>query len=933
MEQHTIQISDGDNLQELPEDRGVYESLQHEQVSLAVATNASEPRALSDSNRSSRDIKEHIPESRTQSTPVATHTFSGWLHHTITSTFSDIKQTLKSLFLFKTYREYLTSKRFSGVLKSSLAVLLCALLQLLPVTSDYLGPLSLLMTVPALLYDMNSTYGVALEYCALTIILSIIATVASGFALWTSFDHGWGLSFWMLFLILLFGWARASFQPKWTVALIIAKVTVVAVIMFGHRLPSFSLDFCYLVGLNMAIGSALCLVVSCVIFPSSSFSMLKKELRDTADTIQSASKLSTCLFVLEKENVEHIATLKAKIKTHTIRMNSLFGNAEKEIIFSNLDMKDYRYLIDCIQKMLVAVDGMLNTCLLSDDVLTRTPLVGESVGKLSDNVRDVQASLEYSLSRMRRGMCGEYLTSEKEEARTVHSNITDSKDFNYLDIERRLEECNEHVVVMIFGGEGADTWDDIFLLYFFLFSIHDLSDRVAQSLHYIERVQKKKRSLLWPATYRIDIDCVLSYVSSLFTFKKKEIHPEETWPSRVSASLRGILSSLLSPLLTDELRYGIKIALAVWFASLPEWITDWYPVWMSWRGEWAAITVTLIMTPAFGSSVLNAMFRVIGTLIGGTWAVIAFAIFELRPWGVFIMFFLFVWPCWDFAYSGRPKAKIGIIALLTYTVVIIAKYSNRNNPDYFSLYRLAYLRVIMISAGVVVMLIFDRFLWPVLVRSRLRALFCQSLHNMAHLFGRSTSFIVFNGSQEELNSLAALENQIRFSLMKCEGLILVAKSEPHLSGPLDVVAWKSMMTSLFKLLEKISYQRRSHERAWDPFIIKNFIRPLHVTRREMIAHISTCLWVIAEAVRSRTPLPDKLPDVSRVRRQLLDHHKSLPILQSKNEDWRKHGSDMIYYQAYALAHKEIVRELEQLILSAQLVVGKVDQVYPEFYKN
>ena len=95
--------------------------------------------------------------------------------------------------------------------------------------------------------------------------------------------------------------------------------------------------------------------------------------------------------------------------------------------------------------------------------------------------------------------------------------------------------------------------------------------------------------------------------------------------------------------------------------------------------------------------------------------------------------------------------------------------------------------------------------------------------------------------------------------------------------------------------------------------------------------------MLAGALRTKDPLPSRLPDAKKARNQLCNifqnhpagiwiHHTQLTnlILIVQQNLINKTKFDLIFYYSYALALKEIICELEKLEITIKSIVGESD---------
>jgi hypothetical protein len=126
------------------------------------------------------------------------------------------------------------------------------------------------------------------------------------------------------------------------------------------------------------------------------------------------------------------------------------------------------------------------------------------------------------------------------------------------------------------------------------------------------------------------------------------------------------------------------------------------------------------MMPTFGAGVKFGVYRVIGTILGATWGVVAWMASSDNHAGLFFLMLIFILPM-QYIVHNTQYPRVGVIAITTLAVVLLGK----NTDAIFDIpsdpvYVLAYKRALWVTLGVIAVFIASRAAWPYLARKELR---------------------------------------------------------------------------------------------------------------------------------------------------------------------------------------------------------------------
>jgi len=269
---------------------------------------------------------------------------------------------------------------------------------------------------------------------------------------------------------------------------------------------------------------------------------------------------------------------------------------------------------------------------------------------------------------------------------------------------------------------------------------------------------------------------------------------------------------------------------------------------------------------------------------------------------------------------------------------------------------IAYHRSTSVTVGVIWALIASRLWWPSEARRELSKGLGEFCLNMGWLYTRlvvsnsglvddTTEGDVQNGSppadentpllsksasaqlSHSIHEFMAMELHLQIKLIELQGLLAQTQHEPRLKGPFPITLYRSILTSLQTILDRLHSMRCVITREeWFTTVRRDFILPVNKERREMVGNIILYFSTLASAFRLKAPLPPYLPPAEKARERLVDAMRKLDVV--KNRD--VHGSRQLLFFAYALTMKGVTDELEYLGRTLQEAFGVIGQHVDEF---
>jgi len=366
------------------------------------------------------------------------------------------------------------------------------------------------------------------------------------------------------------------------------------------------------------------------------------------------------------------------------------------------------------------------------------------------------------------------------------------------------------------------------------------------------------------------------------------------------------------------------------------------------------------LQPCIPQTNFLSMHRILGTLLGAFTAAGIWTAFPQSPVILSIFGFFFCIPCFYYIVAKPTYATSARFVLLAYNLVCLYSYNIRDQDE--DIIQLAQHRSISVTVGVVWAGIVCRYWWPTEARRELSRALGEFCLNISWLYTRLVAFNSagddsdgFFDEDEALNQTPAAmstptecstllrHNKIRMSrsiqrfmsmelhlqlqLIELQGLLAQTQHEPRLKGPFPVKLYRSILTSLQSILDKLHSMRCVTAREeWHTTVRRDFILPVSRERREMVGNIILYFSVLSSSFRLKAPLPPYLPPAGKSQQRLVDAIRGLDVV--KNRDVK--ASRQLLFFAYALTMKGVVQELDFLGRTVQEAFGVIGEGLEEF---
>lgn len=345
----------------------------------------------------------------------------------------------------------------------------------------------------------------------------------------------------------------------------------------------------------------------------------------------------------------------------------------------------------------------------------------------------------------------------------------------------------------------------------------------------------------------------------------------------------------------------------------------------------------VVMTPTVGGTNLVAVYRIFSTILGCFTAMFLYMAFPGNMYILPVATWLFSIPNF-WLILNHKHGKFGQFTLLAYNLVMLNKYNDRdtNNVD---VWVLALQRCGAILVGVVFGLIATNYVWPYEARVELRKGLSDFLLRLAWLYQKLVSsysarpqpiaydFLADAGTEggdehtlamttEMQRQLARetfmdMELGLQRTLLDLQALLAQTPNEPRLKGPFPASTYRAMIDSCQNIVDKfLSMRTVILKDAWFEDVQRDFIMPVSAERREMVGNVLLYFYLLASALRLKTPLPPYFPPARDAWQRLIVHLRELPVVHSQTILEKEHI--YVFYYAYVTMMEDIIRELDKV---------------------
>ncbi|CAO3590642.1 unnamed protein product [Absidia cylindrospora] len=503
--------------------------------------------------------------------------------------------------------------------------------------------------------------------------------------------------------------------------------------------------------------------------------------------------------------------------------------------------------------------------------------------------------------------------------------------------------------------------EDIFLVYFFVFNMIEFAQELITLVEASERlaVAHSKKLTWWqycfgswskkePGTAKVNKK------SSFQGFTPNERNTVNTLhtPLATTRWRRFFIRiwMLFSLFKLQKMRYAIKATVATILLATPAFLSSTSQFFRAWRMEWALITLMVVMTPTVGGTNLVAIYRIFSTMLGCFSAMFFYMIFPANMYALAVLTWLFSIPNF-WLILHHKHGKFGQFTLLAYNLVMLNKYNDRETNN-VAVWLLAIQRCMAILVGVVIGLIATAYIWPYEARVELRKGLSDFLLQLSWLYQKQVSLSSSSSPLSFLRGKAdmsdhqhqqqvdlilhsgygfmELELGLQRTLIDLQALLAQTPNEPRLKGAFPVSTYRDILASCQNIVDKfMSIRTVMLKEVWMADVQQTFVLPANRERREMVGNVLLYFYLLASALRLKTPLPPYLPPARTAWQALIQRLRRDASSLSKMTtngfacDDKSVEKDQVYmiYFAYVIMMEDIIRELDKLGENMTLLFG------------
>ncbi|CAH0048766.1 unnamed protein product [Clonostachys solani] len=404
---------------------------------------------------------------------------------------------------------------------------------------------------------------------------------------------------------------------------------------------------------------------------------------------------------------------------------------------------------------------------------------------------------------------------------------------------------------------------------------------------------------------------------------------------------------------SEDVKYAIKLALAVFIVSWPSFVASWRGWYAEVRGIWAPLQLVLVFEVSIGTSLFVFFIRLLGVIFGCTIGLLSYEMGRGNRVAMVIILILGVVPS-VYIQLGTKYVKAGMVSTTTMCVVALATI-NQTGTATENFYK----RLVAFLVGSVVAITVEIFILPVRARHRLVESLSsavrqvQAMHAAVWVGIDSPQVPNFRSHQLDYRFSHARE-KAQTALAAAEMFLPFCRNEPRLKGsfkPLEPI-YKEIIYVLHQIINRMD-NVVDLRKAYGSSVLEDLHMEVYAYRRNVAASNTLILFSVQEALTDWLPLPQFLPSsrlaqarlVNHVRETLASadlssvptpHHQVSPSFSNSGgddiavvdqADLDEYTASIITerkflsWNANAAGHMEIIEYLEELVDLTKLLVG------------
>ncbi|KAI9318868.1 hypothetical protein DFJ73DRAFT_925668 [Zopfochytrium polystomum] len=920
---------------------------------------------------------------------------------------------------------FLASRPFLNVLKGTLAYLLAFAWAFWDDTYNLLQPRVLTYIIIAVVVIApGKTVGSFLDMVIRALIALCFGSMSFALINVIAGTSYTGMCILLFVSTYIFSFLRGQSDRNFAIGIVGPLVSFLACVSAAANGQAFDSNYLLNVIYAFLVGIAISLAVNVLVFPEFADPAFRKQVGATLSALSDLLVLTTGPFAVgysprsghfsDPDTAAARTAAVAAAKTHIATLTRLLAETRSEIVYSRFSHNDREEMVDhvaAVAAQLFALDTAFNdpgfALAAARDAVDPLPLsknFGAAVRRVEAECCKMMATCKYEIAGKRVVEADLNAARDDPEAPAAVGR----------DIVARIKEDVAELVAIqrdamkssaLMGGSGPEgagiraedqverqtgTFEAISQVNFFTCALHELSSELEQ-LHNLATDPARSHGL------RIYVGhFVPSFLAPLFSAKTAE--GAAATPKGKATSVRSVLKQLSALFLSKQSIFGLKCAIAV-DVYLIVALNQPY-VFRTWYLSSNVITLLIAMTPWVGQTNIALFVNLVGSLLGQVWAYVALTAWGTgpnatgacggwgcaagHPWaprlGLAFMTLLFTLPM-EQIYTNTRLGPLGLLALLSYSGVIISAFANRLNP----LYDEPSVRLSKSSAVITVVLTFAMFvqllLYPNLARQNLRTSVARTLHGLSRLhtlildvaLGTSPNKPAAAAatapppSPSPANTAALRRTLISLhaQLQSLPPLITFSSAEIRLESKFPAGVYADIVGRMARILDWLasaatSLRGKGFGRDFAEYAVAS--EELVAARRELFTTMRLLYFVFASAILDKQPLPVQLPAVQPLRdnvlrsfrhvaAQLLDASRAAAAAAADDqpvddvEESRKplgtNGTDLpaprmeelllseewMQFLSFSLAMRFLSAEIDKLGDAVRLLVGSEDPVH------
>lgn len=340
-------------------------------------------------------------------------------------------------------------------------------------------------------------------------------------------------------------------------------------------------------------------------------------------------------------------------------------------------------------------------------------------------------------------------------------------------------------------------------------------------------------------------------------------------------------------------RFGFQVAIALILASFPMFIPktrDWY---IKYHGAWVGFVCILCMEPSVGGTFWSFFLRMLGVVIGSSWAYLSYAAghHQSDPYLETVITAIGAAPGFYY-FLGTPYVRAAIIGIISIYIVLLAAAIPSSISD--SILTAWAKRCFAVGYGGGVSLIVQLIMFPSKARDELNqeiAFVCGSISELQLLYasGLEGESLRVSLSEQKYKRMTKISQSARGALSRADAYKSLARQEPRLKGEYTELGkvFTQIIFVLRQILDRID-NAALLRRQYGSAIIEEFNSVVYPYRRQVIASLCCLMRAMQEAFLNKTPLPQFLPSPRIAQRRLINMVRRT-LRENYNGEFVKNG--------------------------------------------